>query len=162
MVEERTARRDREPQHLAHVDGVVASRQGRGHATLEVGQGPRNQVDQVLTPLEVHSRELLGPAEGKPVRPVLLPLGEDADAEDARGLEPVVGLGTVVDAHEHEGRLQAHGAERADREAQGVAVPAQGGDHGDAGSELAEGATESGGVGLSQPSRTRYRPIWPA
>jgi hypothetical protein len=53
-----------------------------------------------------------------------------------------VGLGAVVHAHEDEGRIEAHGAERADGEALGTARGIERSHDGDSRRELREGMPE--------------------
>ncbi|MNY32952.1 hypothetical protein D3C86_1672000 [compost metagenome] len=72
--------------------------------------------------------------------------GEDVYREVAGGLEHGLAAGALVDAPQHQRRLQRHRVEAVGGHPDLLAGRAAGGDDGDAGGEVAEGAAEHSGV----------------
>src|SRR2546425_5389221 len=139
VMEQGPARRDREPQHLAHPDHVVPLGVARLHPAFEVGEGVRHQEGSLAAGDQLGVPELLGPPSGEAARPGLLALVEHAHPEEARGVQGLVHLGAVVHAHQDQGGIEADRAERARGEARGAARGVPRGHHRDAARQRPDG-----------------------
>jgi CDP-diacylglycerol---serine O-phosphatidyltransferase len=146
-VQQRLALAHLDPQHLAHQDGVIAPRQPLVGPALEVRNCPLEQRQARLGPgHDAHPLELVRPLRRQLQRHVGLLDPQHADRPARRAHEYLVRVRSLVDAHQHQRRIQRQRAERAGREADGLALGPLAGDNRDAARPARERAPERGRI----------------
>ena len=121
---------------LTEIDGVITAVVALADRALDVSDGPVQERDAVAAHMPGGILELLDPFGGEAVGEVLLVFAQQVDGKHTGFLEAFVAVGLLVDADQHQRRIQGKGRKGIGGDPGGDSRLVLGSDDGHSGGEM--------------------------